>query len=59
MEATCRRALELGLPTIAFTEHADFVHAFAEQLPLDLAGYLVAVERCRRACPAPRLLSGV
>ena len=24
MEATCARALELGLPAIAFTEHADF-----------------------------------
>ncbi|TQF07020.1 PHP domain-containing protein [Kitasatospora acidiphila] len=23
MEATCRRALELGLPSVAFTEHAD------------------------------------
>lgn len=24
MERTCRRAVELGLPSIAFTEHADF-----------------------------------
>jgi hypothetical protein len=25
MEASCERAIELGLPSIAFTEHADFV----------------------------------
>jgi histidinol-phosphatase (PHP family) len=24
MEASCARAIELGLPSIAFTEHADF-----------------------------------
>jgi hypothetical protein len=24
MEETCRRATELGLPAVAFTEHADF-----------------------------------
>lgn len=24
MEATCRRAVELGLPAVAFTEHVDF-----------------------------------
>ncbi|WP_372495716.1 hypothetical protein [Kitasatospora humi] len=23
MDQTCRRALELGLPAVAFTEHAD------------------------------------
>ncbi|MFD0630803.1 PHP domain-containing protein [Catenulispora yoronensis] len=24
MEATCERAVEIGLPSLAFTEHADF-----------------------------------
>ena len=24
MEGTCRRAVEIGLPAVAFTEHADF-----------------------------------
>jgi len=24
MERTCARAVELGLPSVAFTEHADF-----------------------------------
>ena len=59
MEATCRRALELGLPAIAFTEHADFVQAFPEQRPLDFRGYLQAIERCRAAFPGLRVLSGV
>lgn len=32
MEKSCRRALELGLPSIAFTDHADFTDwAFAGQ----------------------------
>ena len=24
MERTCERAVEIGLPSVAFTEHADF-----------------------------------
>jgi len=59
MEATCRKAVDLGLPAIAFTDHCDFVHAFAEQQPLDLAGYLGAVERCRALFPELRILTGV
>jgi histidinol-phosphatase (PHP family) len=59
MEATCRKAVELGLPAIAFTDHCDFVHAFAEQRPLDLGGYLDAIERCRALFPDLRILSGV
>jgi histidinol-phosphatase (PHP family) len=59
MEASCRRALEIGLPAIAFTEHADFVQAFDDQHPVDVSGYLEAVERCRRAFPGLRILTGV
>lgn len=59
MEASCRRALELGLPSIAFTEHADFVQAFAEQRPLNAAGYLESVERCRSKFPGLRIVAGV
>ena len=47
MEATCRRALEIGLPAIAFTEHADFVAVHEGQHGLDVAGYLESVDRCR------------
>ncbi len=59
MEATCHRALELGLPAIAFTEHADFVTVHEGQHELDLEGYLAAVERCRSMFPDLRILSGV
>ena len=59
MEQTCRRAVKLGLPAIAFTEHADFVQAFENQHPVDVAGYLECVERCRAACPGLRILTGV
>jgi len=59
MEATCRRALEYGLPAIAFTEHADFVTVHEGQHVLDVGGYLAAVERCRALFPGLRILSGV
>jgi histidinol-phosphatase (PHP family) len=59
MEATCRRALEIGLPAIAFTEHADFVQAFEEQRPVEIHGYLEAIERCRAEYPGLQILSGV
>ncbi len=60
MEETCRRALEFGLPAIAFTDHADFnPFPAAEWHQLDVAGYLDCVERCRAAFPDLRLLSGV
>ena len=26
MEATCARAVEIGLPSLSFTEHADFTN---------------------------------
>ena len=59
MEATCRRALEVGLPAIAFTDHADFVAVHDGQHGLDVAGYLDSVERCRAHFPGLRIVSGV
>jgi histidinol-phosphatase (PHP family) len=59
MEDSCRRALDIGLPAIAFTEHADFVQVHEGQRSVDMAGYLEAVERCRSAFPNLRILSGV
>jgi len=59
MEATCRRALEYGLPAIAFTDHADFVAVHEGQHGLDAAGYLDCIERCRALFPGLRILSGV
>jgi histidinol-phosphatase (PHP family) len=59
MEATCRKAVEYGLPAIAFTDHADFVAVHEGQHELDVAGYLEAIERCRALFPGLRILSGV
>ena len=59
MEATCRRALEIGLPAIAFTDHADFISVHEGQHGLDVAGYLAGVERCRALFPGLRIISGV
>ena len=60
MEATCRRAVEIGLPAIAFTEHADFAGGgYPEYHPLDLTAYRCEVERCRSLFPDLRVLIGV
>ncbi|HKC19460.1 MAG TPA: PHP domain-containing protein, partial [Candidatus Dormibacteraeota bacterium] len=59
MENSCARALELGLPAIAFTEHADWAIVHKGQHPVDIHGYLDAVERCRAAFPGLRILTGV
>jgi histidinol-phosphatase (PHP family) len=79
MEGTCARAVELGLPAVAFTEHVDhttwattpgsaFSVAYAPLIaadgmmtppPLDVDGYLAAVERCRHLYPGLRILTGI
>src|SRR5262249_35997015 len=60
MEATCRRAIEIGLPAIAFTEHADFTGGgYPDFHRLDVAAYREEVERCRALFPELRVLSGV
>jgi histidinol-phosphatase (PHP family) len=74
MEDTCRRAVEIGLPAIAFTEHVDFTEWGADDnpptgepaiakrervLPLDVDGYLASIERCRDRFPELRILSGI
>jgi histidinol-phosphatase (PHP family) len=80
MERTCARAAELGLASIAFTEHADFtrwVIASPERArlrpanpggtapdhfqppPLDVAGCLECVARCRSRFPGLRILAGM
>ena len=59
MERSCERAIELGLPAIAFTDHADFVKIHADQYCVDINGYLESVERCRVKFPNLRILSGV
>jgi histidinol-phosphatase (PHP family) len=59
MERSCARAVKLGLPAIAFTDHADFVKVQPDQYCVDIKGYLDALERCRAQFPELRILSGV
>jgi histidinol-phosphatase (PHP family) len=74
MVAECERALELGVPAVAFTEHLDFKaygpgDAIAAagirpgwwdaMRPLDVTGYLASIEECRHRFPSLRILSGV
>jgi histidinol-phosphatase (PHP family) len=56
MEGSCRRAVELGLPAVAFTEHADFL---PDAPALDVDAYAEEVARCRALFPTLRILSGV
>ncbi|MHB8613655.1 MAG: histidinol-phosphatase HisJ family protein [Candidatus Dormibacteraceae bacterium] len=59
MERSCERALEVGLPAIAFTEHADWALVHEGQHTVDLAGYFDAIERCRAKFKGLRILTGV
>jgi len=75
MEATCARAMEIGLPAVSFTEHVDFTPFragfLAENLDylvtdgilnapvLEVEGYLESVERCRAKFPELRILTGM
>src|SRR5580704_1346438 len=74
MAAACARAVELGLPSVAFTEHLDFTepgpddplaaagmkrHDAGGIRPLDVPGYLTGLAECRDRFPALRILSGV
>lgn len=72
MARSCERALALGIPSIAFTEHLEFaagaegdVGAATEGRwqnlikPLDVAGYLASIDECRERYPGLRVLSGV
>lgn len=57
MERSCERALELGLPSIAFTEHADWIRG--DYAVFDADGYFECLERCRAAYAGLRILSGI
>ena len=73
MAAACARAIELGLPAVAFTEHLDFTEWGPDDpisgtgitpndqwgpRPLDVNGYLSCVDECRQRFPSLRILSG-
>jgi histidinol-phosphatase (PHP family) len=74
MTGACERALDVGVPAIAFTEHLDFTtwsqgdpiataglepRRSTRVQPLDVTGYLAAIEECRQRYPLLRILSGV
>jgi histidinol-phosphatase (PHP family) len=74
MTGACERALDVGVPAVAFTEHLDFTVWSQDDpiagagfeprrdtriQPLDVTGYLASIEECRQRYPALRILSGV
>ncbi|MGN9914399.1 PHP domain-containing protein [Phytohabitans sp. LJ34] len=74
MDKACARAVALGVPAVAFTEHLEFtdwldgdaIAADALQLgwwslirPIDVTGYLASVEECRGRYPDLRIRTGV
>lgn len=74
MVEECQRAVDLGLPGIAFTEHLDFTDYGAGDAiatmgvrpgwwdairPLDITGYAASIEECRHRFPSLRVMSGV
>lgn len=48
MRATCERALAIGLPAIAFSDHADFTPWRAHRSPGDPPGIRIPVSRSHR-----------
>jgi histidinol-phosphatase (PHP family) len=74
MVRSCEQALAIGLPAVAFTEHLEFTtggdgdaigavatdHRWWSRIkPLDVTGYLAAIDDCRQRFPGLRILSGV
>jgi histidinol-phosphatase (PHP family) len=59
MDRSCEKALEVGLPAIAFTEHADWALVHEGQHSVDIAGYFDAIDRCRSKYPGLRILTGI
>lgn len=57
MELSCQWASQVGLPSIAFTEHADWSRG--SDAVVDLRGYLQCIERCRGLYPGLRILTGI
>jgi histidinol-phosphatase (PHP family) len=57
MQATCQRAVELGLTSIAFTEHMDW--ACGPEASFDVHAYFECIERCRAVYSDLRIMSGV
>ena len=74
MARSCEQALAAGLPGVAFTDHLDFTtwtegdqiatenldpRRYTRMHPLDVSGYLAALDDCRQRYPDLRIFSGV
>jgi len=64
MYRTCARAAAVGLPAVAFTEHADYttstiMEGLLTPPELDVDGYLECLRQCRERFPGLRIMSGV
>ncbi|MFD3444637.1 PHP domain-containing protein [Microbacteriaceae bacterium 4G12] len=75
LDGSCARAVALGMPAIAFTEHLDFTPFRAGHLAedyghlvtdgilhapsFDVDGYLSAIDACRGRYPGLRILTGL
>jgi len=74
MARSCEQAIAIGLPSVAFTEHLEFTAGgegdatggistetrwWSRIKPLDVTGYLAAIQDCRERYPGLRILSGV
>jgi histidinol-phosphatase (PHP family) len=74
MVRSCEQAVAIGLPAIAFTEHLEFTAGmegdaigsvttdarwWSRIKPLDVTGYLAAIDECRQRFPGLRILAGV
>jgi histidinol-phosphatase (PHP family) len=74
MVRSCEQALAAGLPGLAFTDHLDFTtwtdgdligtqnldpRRYTRMRPLDVTGYLAALDDCRQRYPELRIFSGV
>ena len=73
MARSCERAIALGVPVVAFTDHLDFLsftaedriaaegldpHRYARMRLLDTDGYLASIAECRERYPELRILTG-
>lgn len=65
MVGSCARAVQLGLPAIAFTEHLDHTvrmnrrGELAAPPSFDVDGYLASIEYCRHRFPQLTILTGL
>ena len=74
MREACERAVALGIPSIAFTEHLEFTQALPgdavttaqisssygnRRSALDVDAYLAAIAECRDRYPSLRVLTGL